>query len=149
MLKDCTRRQTKEEYLTKIEELGKEFAFADSNLKYESMLPTRVCKDKDSFGDADILYSTLDDKPFIVSELDKEFNPTKIIKNGEVISFDYQEMQVDMIHCERSYFKYAYKYHGFSDVGNLANFPDIMVYHMVIKVYIYHYVMIVICLILF
>ena len=54
---------------------------------------------KESFGDVDIVYSTTDDEPFSVESLQQEFNPSRVVRNGEVTSFDYKELQVDLIHA--------------------------------------------------
>lgn len=120
LLKEYTRRHSASEYFQKTEELVKEIAWADSDLKFLNMEVIKAYRNKESFGDADIVYSTYDDKPFSVAELDKEFSPQKIVKNGEVISFDYKNLQVDMIHAEKSYFDYAKQYFSWNDFGNFS-----------------------------
>lgn len=74
---------------------------------------------KESFGDLDILYSTVDDVPLDIEDVKTLFQPNEIVRNSDVMSFDVEEFQVDMIHTERVYFDYASKYFAFNDLGNL------------------------------
>lgn len=69
--------------------------------------------DKDSFGDLDILYSNVDMLD-IIKEL---FSPNEIVINGEVISFDYDNFQIDMINCAD--IEFCKFYFSYGDFGNL------------------------------
>lgn len=120
LLKDITRRHSADEYFTKTTEFSKELVWADSYLPFVNLELIPAYKTKASFGDADIVYSTENDEPFSVTELDKEFNPTRIVKNGEVITLDYKELQIDLIHAKQSCFSYAHDYYSYNDCGNFV-----------------------------
>jgi hypothetical protein len=78
-------------------------------------------RSKESFGDADILYSTINDRPISIGDVKDLFPQSKeISKNGSVISFEYDELQVDFIHVLSSEFDYANYYYKFNDLGNLC-----------------------------
>lgn len=75
---------------------------------------------KETFGDADILYSRPDDKPLSVEDVRGAFPDSKeIVRNTSVISFEYKELQVDLIHSPIMEFDYALSYFNFCDLGNL------------------------------
>ena len=75
---------------------------------------------KETFGDADILYSRPDDKPLSYDDVKSLFPDSKeIVRNSSVISFEYKELQVDLIHSPIHEFDYALSYFGMNDVGNL------------------------------
>lgn len=81
--------------------------------------PIRTYHSKETFGDADILYTAVE--PFTVEYIKEKFNPTHVYKNGDVISFDYCNFQIDMIFAPYEEFWYAYGYFGDNDIsGNLV-----------------------------
>ena len=69
---------------------------------------------KETFGDMDILYSGNAFDPNMVKSV---FSPTEIVSNGEVISFDYQELQIDLINTKTM--GYSLAYYSYNDLGNL------------------------------
>ena len=70
-------------------------------------------EDKESFGDLDILYSNIE----MLSVIKELFVPNEIVINGEVISFDYDDFQIDMIKCEN--IEFCKFYFSYGDFGNL------------------------------
>lgn len=85
---------------------------------------------KETFGDMDILYyvrpygwrdkETNTCYPLTVEEVKKIFKPTEIVQNGSVISFDYEECQIDLIYSHVDLFDYALGYYSYNDLGNLV-----------------------------
>lgn len=114
----ATRRYLKDEFLDitpqiKIK-LEKYFKFVDMPKYYN---------DKDSFGDADFICSLPHDNiPFVKLQdfLYSEFNYNELYKNGDVYSFDYKELQVDVILMSYENYDTALKYMAFNDLGNLT-----------------------------
>jgi hypothetical protein len=84
-----------------------------------------VCKalieapEKESFGDLDVGY--ISDKKFEIQDLIKElFNPTEIVSNGPITSFDYDSFQIDLIKSASiSEFDSKMFYFSYGDLGCL------------------------------
>lgn len=72
---------------------------------------------KSSFGDMDILHNIPN---LSITDIREIFNPTEVIKNGSVISFDYQKFQIDLIYSSAEEFDYALNYFSYNDAGNLV-----------------------------
>jgi len=115
-LKQCfTRRYQKDEFdlITPIikEKFLKIFSKCDMP-KYFAL--------KESFGDADFVCCINDNFNVDINEyLLKEFNTKEIFKNGHVYSFEYKELQVDMILTHESKYNSSLNYFAFNDLGNL------------------------------
>jgi hypothetical protein len=108
-----TRRHMRDEYFIKENEV------LDIINKKTSFLPYAIpaYKTKESFGDMDIVY-THPYGPMGVDLIQDLFNPNEIVKNGSVISFDYKELQVDLIYSPPEEISYAEAYFSFNDLGN-------------------------------
>ena len=76
-------------------------------------------RSKESFGDMDVLYTTLSEDPVDIWFVRETFSPKEICQNGSVISFDYKELQIDLIHSTSDRFEYAKNYFAWNDLGNL------------------------------
>lgn len=76
--------------------------------------------EKESFGDMDVLYNTTHNSAVTIDTIKKVFQPNEIVRNGEVISFDYKELQIDIIHSPYDSFDYALHYFSWNDTGNLV-----------------------------
>lgn len=77
-------------------------------------------RSKESFGDLDILYIA-NPGLNIAEEIKKRFSPNAIHRNGDVISFDLDGHQVDMIKTNLSTVTYSQHYFSYNDVvGNLV-----------------------------
>jgi len=117
-LKNCiTRRYNKDEFdlITPIikSKLLKIFSKCDMPQYFESKL---------SFGDADFvccvdsnISSNFDFKKFILDEFDSK----EIFQNTNVYSFEYNELQVDMILMPSESYDTSLRYFAFNDLGNL------------------------------
>lgn len=80
----------------------------------------KAYRNKETFGDLDILYTTADDKPFGVEVVKALFNPDEVVRNTDVISFNFKDLQVDLIHTPAIFFDYASNYFAWNDQGNLV-----------------------------
>lgn len=107
-----TRRHDRDEYFVKENEVF------DILIKETGVYPMRIpaYHTKESFGDMDILYTGRR----ALTELDvrRIFKPNEIYKNGTVISFDYREIQVDLIYTPEESAQYANAYFSHNDLGN-------------------------------
>ena len=74
---------------------------------------------KTSFGDMDILYTTYSGLPLNTHDIEPVFSPNETVRNGEVMSFDYCKLQVDIIHSPGESVDYALGYFSYNDLGNL------------------------------
>lgn len=74
---------------------------------------------KETFGDIDILVSTkgnedMDKRKYI----EDTFSPNEIFHNGNCWSFDYNEIQVDLMFVNGEHFDSNFNYLSFNDLGN-------------------------------
>ena len=112
-----TRRYSADEYYKIIPEV--ELILQDEYKTRVAALPSY--RDKADFGDADILLeknvstSGLNDKEII----QRLFGPNEIVVNGNVISFDYKQLQIDVIRVGSENFESSLAYYSHSDLGNL------------------------------
>ena len=112
-----TRRYAADEYHTLTHEVMTRLKRAKSRAWRFEVIP--AYREKDSFGDMDILYSTDNDAPFDVDVVRYIFSPNEIVRNSGVISFDYKEFQIDLIHSPSHEEDYALSYFSWNDCGNL------------------------------
>lgn len=75
-------------------------------------------KNKKSFGDADIIVSMEGFKGVVRDYITETFNPTEIFHNGNCYSFDYKELQVDLITLTPEHFDSNQMYLSYNDLGN-------------------------------
>ena len=122
LLKDITRRHSAEEYINKANDVVRRLRYGVGTSSREvsriKLIP--AYNHKESFGDADIVYATYNNQPLSTEELKEFFKTTRVVRNGEVTSFDYEELQVDLIHAEQDYFEYALAYFSYNDLGNFV-----------------------------
>lgn len=74
-------------------------------------------RNKESFGDADILVvsdGNLNMRSYIIDT----FKPVEIFPNGNCWSFDYKELQIDIITASEEHFDSNYNYLCYNDLGN-------------------------------
>lgn len=74
-------------------------------------------KNKETFGDADILV-TSNEFPQMREYIENTFKPNEIFHNGNCWSFDYKELQVDIITCGPEHFDSNAMYLSYNDLGN-------------------------------
>jgi hypothetical protein len=113
-----TRRHDKSEFFIKSLEVIDRMLHARGVSRVQLIESYRS---KETFGDSDILYSTLTDEPYSVEDIRELFPESKeISRNTSVISLEYCELQVDLIHVKMCEFNYALNYFAHNDLGNLC-----------------------------
>ena len=112
-LKVPTRRYERTEF----EEISKELLDTLSKTFKRAEMPLYY-KNKPSFGDADILISTDGYNGNIRDYITDTFKPNEIVHNGNCYSFDYKEIQVDLITVSGERFDTNIFYLSFNDMGN-------------------------------
>ena len=74
--------------------------------------------DKESFGDLDVLWSSSHNPNIIMKDVVIElFSPKEIVINADVISFDFENFQIDLIMCNN--IEFAKLYFSYGDFGGL------------------------------
>lgn len=107
-VKNVTRK-SKEEYQQIKTNVLEKFQLENVNIDFPIEL-----SEKESFGDLDILYNeSINMKEIII----KLFHPEEIVVNGDVISFNYDNFQIDMIKCK--YLEFAKFYFSYGDFGGI------------------------------
>lgn len=113
-----TRRYDADEYYSLCDDVIRKISFGDNTWLSVEVIPSY--RNKESFGDMDILYSTFTEKPFTKNKIHEMFPESKeIVVNTNVTSFEYEEFQIDLIHVRNDIIDYALNYFSFSDLGNL------------------------------
>lgn len=103
-----------------IEILSKRFARVAIPLFYKNKL---------TFGDADVLVSTelktikgdvynFEETFNVRAYIEETFKPNEIFHNGSCWSFDYKELQIDIILAEPTHFDSTLMYLSYNDLGN-------------------------------
>lgn len=75
-------------------------------------------KNKKSFGDADLIVSMEDFNGNVREYIESTFKPNEIFHNGNCYSFDYKELQVDLITLAPEHFDSNEMYLSYNDLGN-------------------------------
>lgn len=76
-------------------------------------------KNKESFGDCDILLQSDFLPSDWVDQIKEEFQCREMVKNGNVLSFAYRQLQIDIITMPDENFTTAYNYFAYNDLSNL------------------------------
>lgn len=91
-----------------------------SDVKF-NLIPSYTSKD--SFGDLDIIYTSIDTNLNIIKLIKDYFNPIGYKNNSNCFSFVYQynniNFQVDMIKSKPEYYDFNLQYFSYNDLGNL------------------------------
>jgi len=75
-------------------------------------------RNKKSFGDADLIVSMDEFNRNVHDYIMETFNPTEIFHNGNCYSFDFKELQVDLITLAPEHFDSNEMYLSYNDLGN-------------------------------
>lgn len=110
-----TDRKSKLEYQQIIREV-KTIAMLNLNATITEVISF---KNKQDFGDADLLIVSDDLPNHWVDTLKDAFESKAIYNNGDVVSFEYKNFQIDIIKCPSHEFMASYHYFSFNDLGNL------------------------------
>jgi len=79
----------------------------------------RYYHNKETFGDIDIILSMKNYKGNMREFIVEHFSPNEIFHNGNCWSFDYNEVQVDLITVSPEDYDSNYNYLSFNDLGNM------------------------------
>lgn len=113
-----TRRYSASEYHDLIPEVVRRLAralYPDD----PQITPIASLRDKESFGDMDILVES-DHLPHDwVHKISAEFQPADMVKNGPVLSFEFRALQIDVILAPREEYGWSLSYFSWGDTGNL------------------------------
>ena len=111
------RRYSKDEYFDIVSELSS--LLESKGVKFNVI---EAYKNKDSFGDMDILISKGNGqvRDLLLPQLLDELKPTDITYNSNVVSIAYKEFQIDLIFIKDKWFDFAKNYFKFNDLGNLV-----------------------------
>lgn len=93
---------------------------------------------KESFGDLDLLYETSNEINVRQIVIDS-FLPKEIVSNGNVLSFDYDNFQIDLIGCKHLEFaKFYFSYGDFGGIlGRIVNHYGLKFGHEGFWIYVY------------
>jgi hypothetical protein len=108
-----TRRYERAEF----DEMSKDLLGLLSNTFKRVAMPL-FYKNKPSFGDADILVSMEGFDGNMRTYIENTFSPNEIFHNGNCWSFDYKELQIDIITVAPEHFDSNYNYLSYNDLGN-------------------------------
>jgi len=112
-----TRRVDASEYITICDEVLKLLNTPNINRTHV----VRAYRTKESFGDLDVLYTTVNDCRMSATDVAALFPGTVgLIQNSDVVSVEYKNFQVDLIHCPAEEFEYSRAYFAWNDCGNLV-----------------------------
>jgi len=111
-----TRRYQKDEYFQLETEIFNHLKHLDAskNLKVTNI---QAYSSKTSFGDMDFLIEYQEGVDYL--NIVNSFQPNEVFSNGKVISFDYKQLQIDMIITKPEFFDFSKTYYSFNDLGNL------------------------------
>ena len=110
-----TRRYSAEEYHNLVPEVVNTL---QALFPGKRIAPVKAYREKPSFGDMDVLVEG--PYPTDVDDLlQAAFSPGELVTNGPVKSFDYKELQIDLITAPSEEFSFTENYLSFNDMGNL------------------------------
>lgn len=117
-----TRRYQRDEYLALEAEVLARLRADFPGRRIEAI---RAYREKDSFGDMDILlendnihqdlYNFRDLSRYVI----ERFCSKQAVQNGGVVSFEYKEFQIDLIGTSSNNFETSVNYFAWNDLGNL------------------------------
>jgi len=118
-----TRRYDKKEYVNICYRVQKDLTLAfsdpDPAAPRRKAVSIPAYRSKETFGDLDILMDSTGLTANVRDVLKDIFNPTEIVKNGSVYSFDVDQFQVDLILTPKEELWSSYVYFSYNDLGNL------------------------------
>lgn len=111
-----TRRYEKQEYHSLVGEVTSMLNTLFPSIRVEAI---KAYQDKESFGDMDVLIES-DNLPSNWTSTLVEYSNTKeFVSNGDVFSFEYKELQIDLIKSKSESFDFSSVYFSYNDLGNL------------------------------
>ena len=117
-LKDCTtRRYEAEEYYALEQIVLKKLT---QLFPFPVISPIASYRNKKSFGDMDILISSEFITEYMIESITDEFQPRGMFKNGNCLSFEYKQFQIDLIATGEENYQASKNYFAYNDLGNLC-----------------------------
>lgn len=109
-----TRRYKREEFYNLIDEIKPklEDLFGEIDIVYSY-------DNKEDFGDLDVLVKGKHTKEYILNKL-KTLNYSDIFINSHMYSFDYKELQIDLIFTKERFWKSSKLFFRYGDLGNFV-----------------------------
>jgi hypothetical protein len=113
-----TRRMSKKEYYKTVDEVKE---LLTRYCPYLEMDEVPSYRNKADFGDLDLLVKKdqTNSRPPMQQIIRDVFNPKGLVHNSDVISFDYNGFQVDVISTSVESYDFALSYYSWNDLGNL------------------------------
>lgn len=117
-----TRRYQRDEYLKLEAQVLAKLRADFPNRRIEAI---KAYHQKDSFGDMDVLFENDDIQYDLCNFRDlrqyviERFASKQAVQNGGVVSFEYQEFQIDLIGTNSTNFETSVNYFAWNDLGNL------------------------------
>lgn len=116
-LKNCeTRRYSKQEYFNLTREVSDKLERVFHGARFEFI---KAYISKADYGDMDILIESTRLPKNWENYVSQEFEPKEIVKNGNVLSFEYKQFQIDLIVTKVEEFDTSVNYFAYNDLGNL------------------------------
>ena len=111
-----TRRYNEDEYLKAFNEVS------DVLMNFcDQVALVKAYEEKDSFGDMDLVVVLSPSVTDVVKCLKEYFNPNEVVKNTNVVSFNYKDLQVDLlVQPDSKTYDFAKNYFAFNDLGNFV-----------------------------
>ena len=114
-----TRRYEREEYFELEEEVMRELHWSLGRTHTLSVRPIKAYRKKESFGDMDLLVESYGLSPLWKETIRTKFEPNEMVSNGNCLSFDYKELQIDLIITPTNEMNTSELYFSYNDLGNL------------------------------
>lgn len=111
-----TRRYMRDEYLVLEKEV---LDILREDFPGRRVAAIQAYREKDSFGDMDILLESDNLNTDLMSYTKERFNTKQAVRNSNVVSFEYKGFQIDLICTTRKNFDASVNYFAWNDLGNL------------------------------
>lgn len=104
----------------------KDYEALATHIQHELEPATQICHlipsyhEKSDFVGMDILIVSLTDTGTLANFVRETFQPKELINNGDVLSFDYDGFQIDLISSPAEQFDISLFYYSFGDLNNLV-----------------------------
>jgi len=76
-------------------------------------------RNKESFGDIDILIKSQNTINDDIKAIKDKFKPKEFVRNSHIISFDFNELQVDVIFTNNEDYEASVQYFSYNDLNNI------------------------------
>lgn len=116
-LKNCTtRRFDREEYFALVFRINGILQNRFPDCRFEVI---KAYANKETFGDMDIVIESDNLPANWVNQIREAFAPAEMVLNGNCLSFEYCQLQIDLITMPSQDYRSALNYFAYNDLGNL------------------------------